>query len=214
MSIDTIQDPLVEFAIRVISHKFYQSSQLNSVPCIAIDSGYKIVIKDHSYDLAELQLQQLILNLTTIRKNKNSSCKFGSLLVCIFFFLHNTFPTFGKITWKTNKSVTEKINEFVSQLGDKFNSVMTSHFEDFKKSMKGRSQIPISLVEKHHKDVCFLVDTDFIHMQVIMLGIRWLRPFPYEVNVDETSTAITTILAKDKDPKGTYFGTFEEEKAR
>ena len=43
MTIDTIQDPLVEFAVRVISHKFYQSSRLNSVPCIAVDVGYKLV---------------------------------------------------------------------------------------------------------------------------------------------------------------------------
>lgn len=56
MSIDNIQDPLVEFAVRVIGHNFYQSSRLNSVPCMAVDLGYKIVIKDHSYDLAEFQL--------------------------------------------------------------------------------------------------------------------------------------------------------------
>ena len=56
MTIDTITNPLIEFVVRVISHKFYQSSQLNSVPCIAVDVGYKIVKKDHTYDLAELQL--------------------------------------------------------------------------------------------------------------------------------------------------------------
>lgn len=57
MTIDTIKDPLVEFAVRVISHKFYQSSQLNSVPCIVVDISYKLVKKDHTYDPAELQLQ-------------------------------------------------------------------------------------------------------------------------------------------------------------
>lgn len=54
MTIDTITDPLIDFAIRVISHKFYQSRILNSVPYIAMDVGYKIVKKDHTYDLAEL----------------------------------------------------------------------------------------------------------------------------------------------------------------
>ena len=54
MTINTIQDPLVEFSIRVTTHKFYQSSRLNSVPCIAIDVGYKLVKKDHPDDLAEL----------------------------------------------------------------------------------------------------------------------------------------------------------------
>ena len=54
MTIDTITNPLLEFSIRVISHKFCQSSKLNSVPCIAVDVRYKIVKKDHTYDLVEL----------------------------------------------------------------------------------------------------------------------------------------------------------------
>lgn len=57
MTIDTIKDPLIEFSTRVISHKFYQSSRLNNVPYIAVDVGYKIVKKDHTYDLAKIQLQ-------------------------------------------------------------------------------------------------------------------------------------------------------------
>ena len=57
MTIDTIIDPLLGFSIRVISHKFYQYNRLNSVSYIAIDVGYKIVKKDHTYDLAKLQLQ-------------------------------------------------------------------------------------------------------------------------------------------------------------
>ena len=57
MSIDTIEDPIILFVLKVIAHKFYQSSQLNSVPYIVVDLGYKIIKKDHSYDLAKLQLQ-------------------------------------------------------------------------------------------------------------------------------------------------------------
>ena len=37
MTIDTITNPLVNFAVRVKSHKFYQSSRLSSVPCIVVD---------------------------------------------------------------------------------------------------------------------------------------------------------------------------------
>ena len=54
MTIDTIKDPLIDFIVRVISHKFYQSSRLNNVPCIAIDVGYNLVKKYHTYDLAKL----------------------------------------------------------------------------------------------------------------------------------------------------------------
>ena len=57
MTIDTISDPLVNFGVRVISDKFYQSSRLISVSCILVDVGYKIVKRDHTYDLAKLQLQ-------------------------------------------------------------------------------------------------------------------------------------------------------------
>ena len=56
MSIDSIEDPLIEFVVCVIAHKFSQSSILNNVPCVAVDLGYKIVKQDHSYDLAELYL--------------------------------------------------------------------------------------------------------------------------------------------------------------
>ena len=56
MKIDTIKDPLLEFAVRIVSHKFYQSSRMNSVPCIAVDVAYKLVKKDHTYDLAELMV--------------------------------------------------------------------------------------------------------------------------------------------------------------
>ena len=45
MTINMIIDPLVAFDVRVISHKFYQSSRPNSVPCIAVNLGYKLVKK-------------------------------------------------------------------------------------------------------------------------------------------------------------------------
>ena len=96
MTIDTIKEPLVDFTIRVISHKFYQSNRLNSVPCIVVDIGYKIVKKDHTYDLAKLQLQQIMENLGAIRTSKSAQCKFGSILICLFFYVQNEFPSFGK----------------------------------------------------------------------------------------------------------------------
>ena len=72
MRIDTIIDPLINFSMRVISHKFYQSNKLNSVPCIAMDVGYKIVKRDHTYDLAELRRQQIMEKLGAIRRTKGA----------------------------------------------------------------------------------------------------------------------------------------------
>ena len=56
MTRDTITNPFVEFVVRVIAYKFYHSNRINSVPCIAVDMGYKMVKRDHTYDLAELLL--------------------------------------------------------------------------------------------------------------------------------------------------------------
>ena len=49
---------------------------------------------------------------------------------------------------KTNRSVVVQIGEYIEKFGENFESVMTSYFEDFKKSMKERPRIPVSLVEK------------------------------------------------------------------
>lgn len=54
MLIDAIDDPIIEFIVWVIAHRLYQLSWLNSVPCVVVDLGYKIVKKDRSYDLVEL----------------------------------------------------------------------------------------------------------------------------------------------------------------
>ena len=64
MSIDTIRDPMVEFVVKVIAHKSYQSSRSNSVTYVAIDLSYKFMKKDHNYDLAKLQLQKLTKNVS------------------------------------------------------------------------------------------------------------------------------------------------------
>ena len=72
MTIDTITEPLLDFSVRVICHKFYQSSRLNSVTCIVVDVTYKLVKKDHTYDLAELMLQQINENLGAIRRSKGA----------------------------------------------------------------------------------------------------------------------------------------------
>ena len=57
MAIDKITEPLLDFSMRIISHKFYQSSRSNRVPCIVVDVAYKLVKKDHTYDLVELMYQ-------------------------------------------------------------------------------------------------------------------------------------------------------------
>ena len=77
-------------------------------------------------------------NLGAIRKTKNAQCKFGSILICIFFYVRNIFPSFGMVGWNTNRLVVVQIGEYIEQLGENFESLKTSYFEDFKKLMKQR----------------------------------------------------------------------------
>ena len=71
-------------------------------------------------------------NLGEIRKSKSAQCKFGSILVCIFFYVQNEFPSFGKLGWKTNRFIAMQINEYIEQMGDNFEYIMISYFEDLK----------------------------------------------------------------------------------
>ena len=41
-----------------------------------------------------------------------------------------------------------------------------------------------------------------------------MRPLGYEINVDEASTAITTLLSKEMDKEAKYFGTYDIVKSR
>ena len=95
-----------------------------------------------------------------------------------------------------------------------FESVMTSYFEDITKSMKAKFRIPMSLVETHANNIYSVVDTDFTYAQATMSRVRWLKELPYEVNIDETSTTITTLLYEEIDKNAQSFKIFEEEKAR
>ena len=82
-------------------------------------------------------------------------------------------------------------------MGDNFDSILTSYFEEFKKVMKGRMRVPVSLVEKHVHDISFLVYVDYTYIQAIFPRVRWLRPLPYEIDIDVASAAITTLLLKN-----------------
>lgn len=54
MSINTIEDHVIEFEVRVIIDKFYPLSLLNNVSCVVVYMHYKLVKKNNSHDLAKL----------------------------------------------------------------------------------------------------------------------------------------------------------------
>ena len=54
----------------------------------------------------------------------------------MFFYVMKEFPSVGKVNWDQDKTIIEKINGFIVQMGKKFDAQMTNYFEDFKQSMK------------------------------------------------------------------------------
>ena len=88
---------------------------------------------------------------------------------------------------------------------DIFDDQMTVYFDDFKSSMKWRMRILVSLVEKHEQDIYFLVDIDYTYIQEVIPKVRWLRPLGYELDIDQASTAITTLLVEEIDKSTKHF---------
>ena len=134
--------------------------------------------------------------------------------MCIFFYIMKEFPSIGKVNQNPNETIITQISEFIDQMGDNFEAQMTSYFEDFKKPMKKRVSISISLVEKNINDICFLVDIDFNYIQATVPRVRWIRPLGYELDVDEASTTITALLAEEIDKSVKPFGTYDVVKSK
>ena len=44
--------------------------------------------------------------------------------------------------------------------------------------------------------------------------IVWVKPLPYEVNIDETKDIIEALISEPIDPRAPHFGTYDEAKAR
>lgn len=70
--INNVLDVELRFGIHIIAHKIYNSSQLNSVPCEAIDLAYKVVKKNLEFDLLDLLLKKLNKNMDNIRHPKTN----------------------------------------------------------------------------------------------------------------------------------------------
>ena len=99
-------------------------------------------------------------------------------------------------------------------MGEKYVSIMDNYFDVLKERMNNRFRIPRKLVEDYKDDVCFMVDSARVYIQAMKPRIVWVKPLPYEVNIDETKDIIEELINDPVDPKAKYFGTYDEEKAR
>ena len=91
---------------------------------------------------------------------------------------------------------------------------MENYFEVFKENMNNRFQIPQKLVEDYKDDVYFMVDSDTVYIQAVRPRMVWVKPLPYEVNIDETKDIIEALVNEPVDPKTPIFGTYDEAKTR
>ena len=79
--------------------------------------------------------------------------------------------------------------------------------------MNNRFQIPPKLVEDYKDDVCFMVDCDKVYIQAVRPRVAWVKPLPYEVNIDETKDIIKYLVNELVDPKLPIFGTYDQAKS-
>ncbi|GLJ42669.1 hypothetical protein SUGI_0884470 [Cryptomeria japonica] len=218
LKLNNVQDAELKFAIRVIGYCFFQSGRENNVPCANVDLAYKIVKKGMKIDLCKVLLKNLFENLNTIRKlKKNNSAntlKFGSLLVCMFFYFEKFFPSIGNVVWELHRPITHQINDFIKQLGDNFNEIMDDYFSKFQEKMHNRHMIPPQLVEKYKDDICFEVDTDYCYVNAVELRTQSLLPMGYEIDFDITQQQIDAFLALPRHIIEIRYGTYEEVKEK
>ena len=105
-----------------------------------------------------------------------------------------------------------QINEYITEMGKNFDSIMDSYFDTFKEKIRNMFKILENLVSDYHDDVCFMVDCD--NVQAVKPRIVWVKPLGYEVNIDETKDVIEGLKNEPVNHKATHFGTYEEAKAR
>ena len=99
-------------------------------------------------------------------------------------------------------------------MGENIERVMDNYFEIFKEKMKKRFRIPPKLVEDYKNDICFMVDYDRVYIQAFIPRVEWVKPLPYEINIDEARDIIKALINEPNDPKLPCFGNYEEEKKR
>ena len=164
MKISSVIDVELKFGIHLIAHKIYSSSHLNSVSCETIDLALKVVKNITAFNLVELLLNHFNKNMESIRGSKNHPCNFFSLVTCLFFFVQKFFPSKGIVVWRKDTPVLYQINEFITEMGENFDSIMDNYFEVFKEKMNNKFWIPPKLVEDYKEDVCFMVDCDKVYI--------------------------------------------------
>src|SRR5271156_5742188 len=115
---------------------------MNIISSTATSTTYKIIKQGKKMDLVEILLHQFEENMCTIRSSRKNTCKFGSLIMCIFFYFKEYFPSIGKVTWDTSTPITIQIGEFIESLGKIFDNIMHEYFKIIKEVLQARTRLP------------------------------------------------------------------------
>lgn len=91
---------------------------------------------------------------------------------------------------------------------------MENYFDVFKEKINNRFGILKKFVEDYKDNLCFMVDSDKVYIQALRPRIVWVKPLGYEVDIDETKHIIEALLNEPIDPKASYFGNYDEAKAK
>ena len=69
-------------------------------------------------------------------------------------------------------------------------------------------------MEDYKDDICFMVDCDRVYIQVVIPRVAWVKPLPYEINIDEARDIILALVNELAIPNILAFGTYDEAKKR
>ena len=76
-------------------------------------------------------------------------------------------PSKGTTVWGKYVLGLYQINEYIAKMGENYNIIMDNHIDVFKEKMNNRFKIPKKLVEDYKDDMCFMVDSDKVYIQVV-----------------------------------------------
>lgn len=116
MIINEIDDPEVQYETMVIRYMVYHSSITNNILGAAIHTTYWMLKENDDYDLAEALRTQLILNLESIKKDKRQKFKSGQLIIGLFFYFQNSFPSIGDIQWSEDTPTMLQIKNNIKMI--------------------------------------------------------------------------------------------------
>lgn len=118
MTINNTLEHDIRFASMVIGYKIYFSSKENYVFCTIIYTAYELMRETKKYDLCEFLRSELTKNIKKIKENKKNPFKFGTVLLCLFFYFMKEVPGICLVEWAFDRPVGVQIQKHLYNSGD------------------------------------------------------------------------------------------------